>query len=206
MNTWDMIRVERQAFADRLDALAPSDWDKPSLAAGWKVRDVVAHMTSTALLNPQTFFVNIAKSGFNFSVMVDKANKQLIAEHDDAALAALYRAQVNSTKAPPGPSVGWLGEAIVHGEDVTRSLGSYAEHPVEHVVAIADFYKKSNLLIGSKRRISGVQLVATDVEWRHGNGPIVTGPLIALVLAMTGRKVALDDLTGDGVEVLAARP
>jgi hypothetical protein len=34
----------------------------------------------------------------------------------------------------------------------------------------------------------------------------VAGPHIALIMAMCGRKVALDDLTGPGVEILRARP
>ena len=43
------------------------------------------------------------------------------------------------------------------------------------------------------------------VRWRHGDGPLVTGPILALVMAMTGRKVALDDVSGDGVTVLRGR-
>jgi hypothetical protein len=73
------------------------------------------------------------------------------------------------------------------------------------VVAVADFYRKSNVLIGSKRRIAGVTLRATDTEWQHGDGPLVTGPMLALLMAMTGRKVALEDLSGDGVTVLSGR-
>jgi len=93
----------------------------------------------------------------------------------------------------------------VHGEDVFRALGGYRDHPAEHVVAVADFYTRSNLLIGSKRRIEGVTLRATDLDWTHGSGPEVTGPGIALVMAMTGRTTALADLTGDGVPVLRSR-
>jgi hypothetical protein len=93
----------------------------------------------------------------------------------------------------------------VHGEDVVRALGPYRDHPIEHVVAVADFYKNSNLLIGTKNRIAGITLRATDAHWRHGTGPEASGPAIALVLAMTGRKAALDDLSGDGVTTLRER-
>jgi hypothetical protein len=51
-----------------------------------------------------------------------------------------------------------------------------------------------------------VSLRATDTDWRHGSGPEASGPIIALVMAMTGRKVALDDLTGEGAAVLRDRP
>ena len=69
----------------------------------------------------------------------------------------------------------------------------------------ADFYKGSNLLIGSKKRIEGLTLSATDAEWSHGTGPEVAGPILSLVMAMTGRKEALDDLTGDGATTLRSR-
>jgi hypothetical protein len=48
--------------------------------------------------------------------------------------------------------------------------------------------------------------VATDSEWSYGDGPAVSGPLLALVLAMTGRTGAHDDLSGEGLAVLASRP
>ncbi len=36
-------------------------------------------------------------------------------------------------------------------------------------------------------------------------GPEVAGPVLSLVLAMTERKAALDDLSGDGVATLRSR-
>jgi hypothetical protein len=74
------------------------------------------------------------------------------------------------------------------------------------VVLVADFFKNSNLIIGTKRRIEGLTLQATDADWSHGTGPRVSGSMIALVMAMTGRKAAIDELTGDGVATLQARP
>jgi hypothetical protein len=86
-----------------------------------------------------------------------------------------------------------------------RALGIKHEYPTAAVVQVADFYKGSNLLIGAKRRIDGLTLRATDAEWSHGTGPEVSGPVLSLVLAMTGRKPADDDLAGDGVTTLRAR-
>jgi hypothetical protein len=74
------------------------------------------------------------------------------------------------------------------------------------VVEVADFFKKSNLIIGAKRRIDGLSLRATDVTWSHGSGPEVAGPILSLVMAMTGRKAALGDLSGEGVATLGSRP
>jgi hypothetical protein len=99
----------------------------------------------------------------------------------------------------------WLGETIVHSEDIRRRLGIKHDYPAEAVVRVADFFKGSNLLIGSKRRIDGLTLRATDAEWSHGTGPEVSGPILSLVMAMAGRKAALDDLSGEGVSTLRSR-
>ena len=74
------------------------------------------------------------------------------------------------------------------------------------MVQVADFYKNSNLIIGTKRRIDGLSLRATDVDWSHGSGPEVAGPILDLLMAMTGRKPAASQLTGEGVATLQARP
>jgi len=73
------------------------------------------------------------------------------------------------------------------------------------VVRVADFFKGSNLLIGAKRRIDGLALRATDADWSHGNGPEVSGPILSLVMVMTGRQAALGDLSGEGVATLRDR-
>ena len=98
-----------------------------------------------------------------------------------------------------------LGEIVVHGDDIRRPLGLVHQSPEAALVAVADSWKNSNLLIGSKRRISGLQLRATDVDWVHGSGPPASGPLQSLVLAMTGRKGSHQDLSGEGVSILARR-
>jgi hypothetical protein len=98
-----------------------------------------------------------------------------------------------------------LGEVIIHSSDIRRALGIEHIYPTEPDVAVADFYKNSNLIIGAKKRIAGVTLRATDTEWSNGDGPEAAGPIHSIVMAMTGRKAYLDDLAGDGVEVLRSR-
>src|SRR4051812_7805850 len=206
MDIWEAIRAERASLADALSGLPADAWDQPSLCGGWRVRDVVAHLISTAQLTPPAFFGKLIASGFRFQPMVAKNIRDVIDGRSDAELIALYRSRVDARTAPPGPTTSWLGETIVHGEDIFRALGSYRDHPAAHLVAVADFYRGSNLLIGAKNRIDGVTLRATDTDWRHGSGPEVSGPMVALVMAMTGRRAALDDLTGEGVALLREKP
>jgi uncharacterized protein (TIGR03083 family) len=98
-----------------------------------------------------------------------------------------------------------LGEAILHGEDIRRPLGIAHSYPPEAVTRVADFYKGSNLLLGSKKRIAGLTLRATDVDWSIGTGPEVSGPAMSLLLAMTGRRAGLDGLSGPGLATLQSR-
>jgi len=204
METWPVIHAERKALASDLQGLTGEQWATPSLCSPWTVRDVLAHMTSTASLTPPAFVAKLASSGFSFDTLQAAG---IAAQRGDSPADTMthFEAAEDSVKHPPGPADTWLGETIVHAEDIRRPLGIEHSYPTEAVVRVADFYKGSNLLIGSKRRIAGLTLHATDAEWSHGSGPEVTGPILSLVMAMTGRKAPIDDLTGDGVATLRSR-
>jgi uncharacterized protein (TIGR03083 family) len=205
MDTWEMIKSERASLTSALADMSQDDWSKQSLCDKWTVRDVVAHMIVTAQMTPPKFMGKMASNGFSFQKMTAKEIDRVESDRTNANLVDLYGSLVDARNAPPGPAPSWLGETIVHGEDIFRALDTYRSHPIDHVIAVADFYKNSNLLIGAKSRIAGVTMRATDANWSHGSGPEVSGPAIALVMAMTGRTTALEDLSGDGVAVLRAR-
>jgi uncharacterized protein (TIGR03083 family) len=204
MDIWPVIHTERKSLAADLRTLSDADWATTSLCTQWTVRDVLAHVTSAAKLTPPAFFARLAGSGFSF----DKVQEKGVAANRGGSPAdtlAGFEAVQTSVKHPPGPADTWLGETIVHAEDIRRPLGIKHAYPTEAVVRVADFYKGSNLLIGSKRRIAGLSLRATDTGWSYGTGPEVSGPILSLVLAMTGRPAALEDLDGTGVATLRTR-
>jgi uncharacterized protein (TIGR03083 family) len=201
---WPVIHAERNALATDLGALGEDQWASPSLCGAWTVRDVLAHMTATAKMTPPAFFAKLATTGFSFDRLQEK---NVAAEQGATAADTLSRfeGELTSVKHPPGPVDSWLGETIVHAEDIRRPLGIRRGYPPGAVIRVADFYKGSNLLIGTKRRIAGLTLRATDADWSHGTGPQISGPMLSLLLAMTGRKASLEDLSGDGVAVLQDR-
>jgi hypothetical protein len=161
-------------------------------------------MTATAKITPPTFFIKILASGFSFAKM---QAKDIASETGDSPADTLARFEgvVMSVKHPPGPTDTMLGETIIHAEDIRRPLGIHHDYAPDAVVQVADFFKGSSLIIGAKGRIAGLTLRATDTNWAHGTGPEVSGPVLALVMAMTGRKAVLDDLSGDGVATLRQR-
>ena len=201
---WGAVAKERAALADDLASLTDEQWRTPSLCEGWTVEDVLGHMTATAEMTPPAFFGAMIKHRFNFTKMADAHILERTSSGPAATLAG-FRSVVDSKKHPPGPNPTWLGETVVHGEDIRRPLGIDHTYDVDALRAVADFYKGSNLIIGAKKRIDGLQLKATDTGWSHGSGPLVEGPLKSLVMAMTGRKPAYDDLAGDGVATLRTR-
>ena len=203
-DNWTIIAAEREALAADVGNLTEDQWQTPSLCAGWTVHDVLGHMSATARLGVHAFFAAFVKSGFSF----DKMANSRVAEETAGGPAntlARFRAVVASRVHPPGPADTWLGEVIVHSEDIRRPLGIAHQYPPEAATRVADFYKGSNLLIGAKRRISGLRLRATDTDWTTGDGPEVAGPIAAIVVAMAGRTAAIDDLDGEGVATLRAR-
>jgi uncharacterized protein (TIGR03083 family) len=207
-DVWATIAAERGALANELADVAPAHWDTPSLCTGWTVRDLVAHLSATASLNPGTFFAGMAKARFNF----DRFTNGQIVKHlgaDPVATLTEFRGLQNSTSAPPGPKTSWLGEVVIHGADIRLPLGIPHTYPPGTVRQVIDFYKGSNMLIGAKKRVAGLALYATDDDWQHGQGnpdaPAVEGPLLSLLLAMTGRPSACDDLSGPGVATLRSR-
>jgi len=201
---WPTIHTERAALAADLEPLQEPDWETPSLCPDWTVRDVVAHMTGTAKISPGSFVGKLVTSGFSLKKLQEKDIAELRGDAPTETLAN-FKAEVNSSKHPPGPTDTWLGEAIVHSEDVRRPLGINHEYPVDALTRVADFYKGSNLVIGTKNRIAGLRLKATDADWSHGDGPEVTGRMVSLLMAMAGRTQALADLSGEGVQTLTSR-
>jgi uncharacterized protein (TIGR03083 family) len=202
--TWEYIHAERTAMADTLAGLSEEQWRASSWCAGWSVEQTAGHVLAAAEQTPGNFYKDLSAARFRFNVFTDRDAKRLGAiEHDQ--LVDRLRARTSTTNHPPAPVIAMLGEIIVHGEDIRRPLGLSHQAPQAALRAIADSWKNSNLLIGSKRRIAGVRLRASDCEWIHGEGPEVAGPLNSLILAMTGRKGAHSDLEGDGLTVLAGR-
>jgi uncharacterized protein (TIGR03083 family) len=204
-DVWSMIHVERQSLAGDLAGLSEQQWSAPSLCDGWTVRDVLAHLTATAKITPASFFPKLLGSGFSFTRM---QRKDIETERGTSPQDTLsrFREVTGSEKHPPGPIDTMVGETIVHAEDIRRPLGIKHTYPSEAAVRVADFYKGSNLIVGTKRRIAGLTLRATDTDWTHGTGPEISGPIVSLVMAMTGRKASLQDLNGDGLNTLRGRP
>ena len=201
---WPLIHAERVALITDLDRVPEAQWSTQSLCAAWTVRDVLAHVTTTARMTPGRFIGKLAGSGFRFNAMNAKGVQEEQGTTPADALAR-FKAQLDRTTSPPGPLDAMVAEIVIHGEDIRRPLGITRTYPAEALSLVGHFVINGNLLLGGKRRATGLKLNATDVDWSEGIGPEVKGPLASIIIALTGRRAGLADLSGDGVATLSGR-
>ena len=204
VGTWSLIHAERAFLAADLAELAEQRWAARSLCELFTVREVLAHLTAGASLNPVRWMAGVIRCRFDF----DRQVAMRLAEQMGATPAetlARFRRVIASTTKPPVPVVAMLGETIVHGEDIRRPLGIERDYPVTTVTAVAGYYQGSDLPVNTKKRASGLRLTATDGPFTAGAGPQVSGTTLALVMAMAGRAPYCDELDGDGVAILRKR-
>lgn len=203
-DVWPMVHAERAALLHDLEGLDDRQWEEPSLCEGWTVRDVVAHLTDTARTTRLGFLVGLARAGFDF----DRQNARGVARERGASPAETLerlRRVATRTSTPPAPLDSRLVEEIVHGEDIRRPLGLARSYPAEAVVRSLRLQARTPASFGgAKELVSRVRLTAADGEVSIGEGPEVSGPVLSLLLTVSRRRVALDDLDGPGVAVLAA--
>jgi uncharacterized protein (TIGR03083 family) len=202
--TWPLIHAERAALAADLAGCTDREWATPSLCEGLTVREVLAHLTAGASLNAVRWMAGVIRCRFDFDRQVAMRLAEQLGDTPADTLAR-FRRVVTSTTKPPLPAVAMLGETIVHGEDIRRPLGIHRDHPITTLTTVADYYRGSDMVVLAKGRVHGLRLVATDGPFETGSGPRVSGPTVALIMAMTGRTSYLDDLEGDGVALLRDR-
>ncbi|MGY1652879.1 maleylpyruvate isomerase family mycothiol-dependent enzyme [Geodermatophilus sp. SYSU D01119] len=204
VDLWPLIHAERRALAADLRHLDEDRWAAPSLCSGLTVREVLAHLTAAASLGGLRWLAGVLRCRFDFDRQVTMRLREHLGSSGADTLARFERV-VASTTAPPLPRIALLGEVVVHGADVRRPLGLTGASSVDTLTRVAAYYSRSDQVVVARGRIGGLRLEATDGPFAAGAGPLVSGPTLALVMAMTGRAAFLGDLSGDGVEVLHAR-
>ncbi|MFF9111988.1 maleylpyruvate isomerase family mycothiol-dependent enzyme [Streptomyces sp. NPDC014805] len=198
------IHVERMALAQDLAELSEPQWAKASLCERWTVEEVVAHLTAGASTTMWRWLLSMATARFDS----DLHNDRQLAKHRGATPEETLRRFREVVAGPAGPSrhtAAWLGEVVVHGEDIRRPLGLVRTPPVATTTAVARFYASRNFTVASNTAIEGLRVEATDGPFSTGSGDLLRGPTLSLVMAMAGRTAACEDLEGDGAAVLRAR-
>lgn len=199
-----LAQDERADLADFLAGLTAEQWNGPTLCTRWRVRDVVAHIISYDDLGPLRLVGRFAQGRF----MPDQVSEVDVRRYAALSTAELL-AELKNHLRPTGLTAAFGGriglcDAVIHHQDIRRALGAPREVPHQRLGEVLPFARTAPP-IKAGRRVRGLRLVATDLDWASGSGPVVEGPAEPLLMAMAGRADALDELDGPGRTTLAGR-
>ena len=190
------IAEEYRALADLLEGSSAGAWDAPSLCEGWRTREVVAHMTMPVRYPGPRFMAELEAAGGDFTRL-----SNTVAERDAAlpiaSLLADLRSEVLHAWEPPGGGLqGALTHCVIHGLDITQALGLDRRVPEARIAAVLDTVAGPGRpnLFGVD--LTGVALLADDMDWSFGTGEVVSGPAQVLALVVCGRTVPQGCLAG----------
>ncbi|MFD8328466.1 maleylpyruvate isomerase family mycothiol-dependent enzyme [Streptomyces lydicus] len=196
MDLTTVIAAERRELADLLDGLPDEQWDAPTLCAGWRVREVAAHMSMGFRYSFPKVAAELVRAGGSLHRMTDR-----LARRDAAAsprqLAGFLRDNAHHPWTPPvGGLASALGHDVVHGLDITVALGHDRRVPEDRLRVLLDHVTaRSARFFGAD--LAGIQLRATDLDWSFGTGTPLTGTGADLLLVAFGRKLPAGRLHGE---------
>jgi uncharacterized protein (TIGR03083 family) len=201
---WTLAHAERAALAEDLSGLSAEQWRHGTLCGQWDVEEVVAHLVAGASLNQWQWLRSMLGARFRPEVH----NRRRLAEHrgrNPAESLDRFRAVITSSTAPSGHTPAYLGEVVVHAQDIRQPLGLHRTPSVGALTSVAAFFARRDFTVASRTHVAGLQLRADDGPFFAGAGPLVTGSTLALVMSMAGRTSYLDQLDGPGVPTLRSR-
>ena len=205
---WSAIDAQRLRTADVLEVLTPREWERPSLCDGWTVRHVAAHLTLQQMTLGSALRGALRHPG-SINHVIDASARDR-ARLPTSRIVAEIRGMVGSRKHNVGLTpYETLIDVVVHGQDIAVPTGRTLEVPPEVAATAASRVwadrnsRKSKVF--KALPYDGNSLVATDTDWSVGEGSEVRGPVLALLLLLTGRSVVLPQLEGEGVAALSER-
>jgi uncharacterized protein (TIGR03083 family) len=209
---WSIIDAQRERTADLLDRVTDQEWTRPSLCAGWTVRDVAAHLTQQqqSVGDLLRFLIkNPGSLGGGMNQMINRSARIRASRPTDQLIGEI-RAMIGSRRHNVGVTpYETLIDIVVHGQDIAIPLGREIETPPS-VAAMAatrvwSYRGRGKAAVFDSIPLAPYRLGATDVDWSEGEGLEIRGPILAVLLLLTGRPAALQRLQGPGVGRLLDR-
>ncbi|MEZ0070206.1 uncharacterized protein (TIGR03083 family) [Streptacidiphilus sp. MAP12-20] len=179
--------AERERLAALLADLTEAQWDAPSLCAGWRVREVVAHITMPFRTGTPSFVAGMIAAGFSFNRYADRVARRDAARMTSDELLGTLRDNVRHPWQPPGggPAAA-LSHDVIHGLDITEPLG-LPPAPPERIAVVLE-HSRPRALAYFGVDLAGLELRATDADFRLGTGRVVELPVKDVLLTVTGRR------------------
>jgi uncharacterized protein (TIGR03083 family) len=183
------VTAEFLALADLLESLPDAGWDSPSLCVGWRVREVVAHVSMPVRYSVSQFQAELRDCDGDFTRL-----SNLVASRDAAlptsVLVGNLRDDMLHHWTPPGGGyIGSLNHVVIHGLDITVPLGVPRRSPDETLRAVLDDLTRGGTHAHFGFDLEGLTLSATDMDWSFGSGTPITGLAEDLALLVCGRHL-----------------
>ncbi|WP_336088035.1 maleylpyruvate isomerase family mycothiol-dependent enzyme [Nocardia sp. SSK8] len=199
---WRTIIDQRRALAALLAELTPAELDAPSLCAGWRVRDVAAHVAlAPRPPGPLAMLREAARARGSFH----RLNHDIAVRYADtvADLAADLARVADSRRLPVVTNYRNIHyDVIVHAQDIARPLARVLAVDPEDAAVAATRVWSMGWPFWARRNFGRVHLVADDSAFTAGVGPEVHGTTLDLLLLLTGRSGILPLLRGEGLSLL----
>ncbi|SEH70325.1 TIGR03083 family protein [Mycolicibacterium rutilum] len=209
MSARERLRDNDIRLVSALADLRPDEWAQPSLCDAWTNHEVLAHLVIGYRTGIGTFAATLVRHQGSF----DRANTALAKTlAQQAGPADLLDELSRLIDRPRGlgrifPPQLLLGDHVTHELDILFPLGRPPGTRRDVLAAVLNTQVTvPNPFVPAFANSRRIRLRATDIAWTHGDaGPVVQGCAADLVSVLGNRPHALPRLTGDGVDVLAAR-
>ena len=191
------VAAEFLALADLLESATDAQWDTPSLCAGWRVREVIAHMTMAARSPEERCRAELRRCDFDFGRLSNEIASR-DAQLPPSELVANLRSETMQHWAPPGGGYhGALNHVVIHGLDVTVPLGVPRRSPDETIRIVLDDLTRGGVHAHFGTSIEGRSLQATNLDWSYGSGRALRGAAEDLAVLLCGRKLPPGRIEGE---------
>lgn len=208
-DVWAAIDTQRLRTVDLLERLSPEEWAHASLCDGWTVRDVAAHLTLQQISLGDGLRMALRHPGSINHVNRESARGR--AGLPTERLIADIRGMVGSRRHNFGLThLETLIDIVVHGQDIAIPLSRELEVDPEAAAAAATRVWSYHVTRRGRWKMrvfrsvpyDRYRLTATDTQWFVGKGPEIRGPILSILMVLTGRLVCLPQLTGVGAMAL----
>lgn len=141
MDDADLFRetvAQPTGLVEVLGGLTEGEWDTPSLCAGWRVREVVAHITMPYRHTGKDAVLAMLKARGRFDVAADRLARRDTSQLSPADLLDCLRRNVAHPWKPPGGGgqLGALCHDVIHGLDITEALHVGPVSPLSRVATV----------------------------------------------------------------------
>jgi uncharacterized protein (TIGR03083 family) len=197
-----MLAAHRRQLTGLLAGLSPGAWDHPSLCAGWRVREVAAHILMPLRYPAWRFLAELARDRGNFDRMADRVARRDGAVPPPELVSALREHEHTVWKPPGGGLAAALTHDVIHGLDIAVALGAGHPIPGESMRVVLATVTSPRSLKHFGIDLGETRLCASDIDWSYGSGSPgssgseVSGSAADLALVLCGRTLPAGRLRG----------